>query len=67
MTKTYDVFRPDVDKHTPCSSLKECIQHLTTFKGPAIIFSPDGTRIVSRGDVPPSKGEGFDPSRRNSN
>lgn len=63
----FKVKRPDVNEETEHFTFRETIEHLKTFKGPAIIFSPDGLRIVTRGVVPPSSTDDYHPRKRNSN
>lgn len=33
------------------ATLREAVESLATFKGPAIIYAPDGQRLLSRGMV----------------
>lgn len=52
MTETYDsefrVVRPGQDE-LRYPTIDKAIRSLKDFKGPCIIFAPDGTRLMSRG------------------
>ncbi len=63
----YRVKRPDVNEIAEFVTFPETIKHLTTFKGPAIIYSPEGMRIITRGTVPPSSTDPYHPQKRNGN